>query len=105
MITAVSRVVSSSRNLGEPQFYSYFTPTLSLTLSPHLPLNSFSLWELKDSYIYSYFTPDYIFFPPNLLIYKHIQKCVRVSFSAPGQSPFRWLSFFVPSPAECLVLK
>lgn len=41
-----------------------------------LPLNSLSLWELKDSYLYSYFTPDYIIISCNLLIYKHIQKSV-----------------------------
>ena len=51
-----------------------------------LPLNSLSLWELKDSYFYSYFTPDYIIHSHNLLIYKHIQKSVRVSFSAPNAS-------------------
>ena len=41
-----------------------------------LPLNSLSLWELKDSNFYSYFTPDHIIVSRNLLIYKYIRKIV-----------------------------
>ena len=42
--------------------------------------------ELKSTYFYSYFTPNFILFACKYLIIKQLQNMVRVSFSAPNAS-------------------